>query len=404
MTKSIPQEDTHPQLFEKAEPGGSELRGDCKTNTVTRRKILQHAGQGVAAGVLSSTLGRSAVAEIWTPSYDGDNGKSGSSSRKPQISLIIDDGSPVDPMYYMHPGYDTPFLPSVAFYQRVADLMDRFELHGKMTVLPMPSCLGRIDQTVKRVPQQHLESFLKIVRERIAPRFDITPEFLTHQNAYDLKAGNAQLIAGGGYQHVFEDVWLSGASTEEAVEYFCLAFTILKNVGINPTGMTSPWVAGIDVERKYAEALSTAQWRTFGQHSTWYFLHGSDWGAPQQCSLGYESPDRDRVVVSVPANFPDLFWSMDLPGNQRQKFITDNIDRVISPDGRTGRLRQLIESGYPVTFLTHWQSLYTQGTELGLEGLNALLERIQKEYGKSLEWVTCSERMRGYSSSAKLGA
>jgi hypothetical protein len=120
--------------------------------------------------------------------------------------------------------------------------------------------------------------------------------------------------------------------------------------------------------------------------------------------LGYESPDRDRVVVSVPANFPDLFWSMDLPGNQRQKFITDNIDRVISPDGRTGRLRQLIESGYPVTFLTHWQSLYTQGTELGLEGLNALLERIQKEYGKSLEWVTCSERMRGYSSSAKLGA
>jgi len=39
------------------------------------------------------------------------------------------------------------------------------------------------------VPQQHLEAFLKIVRERIAPRFDITPEFLTHLRAYDLKTG-----------------------------------------------------------------------------------------------------------------------------------------------------------------------------------------------------------------------
>jgi predicted house-cleaning noncanonical NTP pyrophosphatase (MazG superfamily) len=95
---------------------------------------------------------------------------------------------------------------------------------------------------------------------------------------------------------------------------------------------------------------------------------------------------------------------MDLPGDQRQKFIRDNIDRVISPDGRTGRLRQLIESGYPVTLLTHWQSLYTQGTELGLEGLKALLERIQKECGNSLEWVTCSERMRHYASSMKVGA
>ena len=390
---------------DNGEAAQNEPRRDGEEKTITRRKVFKHAGQGIAAGLFSATLGRGAVAELWTESHDARSGPVPEPhSGKTSISLIIDDGSPVDPMFYMHPGYETPFLPPVGFYQRVADVLDRFELQGKMTVLPMPSCLGRIDQTVKHVPQQNLEAFLKIVRERIAPRFDITPEFLTHQNAYDLKAGDSQLIAGGGYQHVFEDVWLSGASIEEAVEYFCLAFTILKNVGINPTGMTSPWMAGIDVEKKYAEAVSTAQWKTFGRRSTWYFLHGSDWGTPQQCSLAYESPDRDRVVVSVPANVPDVFWSMDLPGDQRQKFIRDNIDRVISPDGRTGRLRQLIESGYPVTLLTHWQSLYTQGTELGLEGLKALLERIQKECGNSLEWVTCSERMRRYASSMKVGA
>jgi len=98
----------------------------------------------------------------------------------------------------------------------------------------------------------------------------------------------------------------------------------------------------------------------------------------------------------VPANFPDVFWSVDLPRDQRQQFIRDNIDRVVSADGRTGRVRQLMESGYPVILLTHWQSLYTQGTELGLEGLNTLMERIQKVFGNSLEWVSCSERARRY--------
>jgi hypothetical protein len=61
---------------------------------------------------------------------------------------------------------------------------------------------------------------------------------------------------------------------------------------------------------------------------------------------------------------------MDLPTrSERVQFIRNNIDRVLSADGRTGRLRELIESGSPAVLLTHWQSLYTQGTGLGLVGL-----------------------------------
>jgi hypothetical protein len=124
----------------------------------------------------------------------------------------------------------------------------------------MPSCLGRIDQSLKRVPPDHLASWLKLVGERIAPRFDITPEFLTHLRAYDLKTGN--------YQHIYEDVWISRAPIEEIVEYFVLAFQILKNVGLPATGITSPWVAGIDVEKKYARALAEAQWKVFSRKLT----------------------------------------------------------------------------------------------------------------------------------------
>ncbi len=318
---------------------------------------------------------------------------SGSPGKTP-FSLIIDDGSPVDPLFYEIPGYETPFLVPADFVTRAADTFDRFNLRGKFTLIPMPSCLGRIDQSLKRVPPDHLTGFLKIVRERFAPRFDITPEFLTHLRAYDLKIGQ--------YQHIFEDVWISKAPLEEIVEYFVLAFTILKNVGLEATGITSPWVSGIDVEKKYAQALAEAQWKVFERKLTWYFLHATSDGQPLPCSVEYEDRARGQTVVSVPANTGDIFWSMELPSRQeRWRFIQEGINRLISPDGRTGRIRQIMDAGRPVVLVTHWQSLYTEGTGLGLEGLAALAERIQTVFGDTFEWVTCSEMARRLVASRK---
>jgi hypothetical protein len=359
--------------------------GTAMRETISRRDLLQQAGAGMAAGMLATTVGKALAAE--TPAKTNISGKT-------PISLIIDDGAPVDPLFYELPGYETPFLVPREFTQRVAETFDRFDLRGKLTVIPMPSCLGRVDQSLKRVPPEHLVDWLKLVRERIAPRFDITPEFLTHLRAYDLKTK--------GYQHIYEDIWISKAPIEEIVEYFVLAFQILKNVELPATGITSPWVAGIDVEKKYAQALAEAQWKVFERKLTWYFLHATSWGTPRQCSIEYEDKTRGQVVVSVPANSADIFWSMDLPTrDERLAFIQKGIDRVVSADGRTGRIRQLIESGHPVVLVTHWQSLYTQGTGLGLEGLGALAERIQKVFGNSLEWVTCSELARRYVDSTK---
>ena len=181
------------------------------------------------------------------------------------------------------------------------------------------------------------------------------------------------------------------------IEYFVLAFTILKNVGLPATGITSPWVSGIDVEKKYAQALAEAQWKVFSRKLTWYFLHATSWEKPRACSIEYEDPQRGQVVVSVPANTADIFWSMERPTRaERLQHIKTGIDRLVSADGRTGRIRELLQSGAPVVLVTHWQSLYTQGTGLGLEGLGALAERIQKVFGKGLEWITCSELARRY--------
>jgi hypothetical protein len=340
---------------------------------MTRRSVLKAAGSGMEAAAFSVTVG-SALAQ--------------NAHGKIPMSLIVDDGSPVDPLFYEIPGYETPFLVPVEFTARVAETFERFDLRGKITVIPMPSCLGRIDQSLKRVPQDHLQAFLKVMRERIAPRFDITPEFLTHLRAYDLKKGN--------YQHIFEDAWITQAPLEEVVEYFVLAFQILENVGLPATGITSPWNSGIDVEKKYAQALADAQWKVFQRPLTWYFLYSVGSGPPRKLSVEYKIPERGQTVVSVPANAPDIFWSMERPASERRQFIQDNIDQMLSADGRTGRIRELIDTSHPVILLTHWQSLYTQGTGLGLEGLNALAERIRKVFGNSMEWVACSQRAQRF--------
>ena len=340
---------------------------------LTRRSALKSAAQGIGAAAL--TLAAEGALAQKAPG-------------KIPFSLIVDDGSPVDPLFYEIPGYETPFLVPPEFVARVADTFERLDLRGKFTVIPMPSCLGRIDQSLKRVPQEHLQAFLKIVRERIAPRFDITPEFLTHLKTYDLKKGD--------YQHVFEDAWISRAPLEEVTAYFTLAFQILQNVGLTATGITSPFDSGIDVEQKYAQAVADAQWKVFQRNETWYFLYSIGFGTPRKLSVECRVPERNQTVVSVPANAPDVLWSQYLPIGERRQFIENNIDRMLSADGRSGRIRELIETEHPVILLTHWQSLYTQGTGLGLEGLSALVARIQKVLGKNVEWISCSERVRRF--------
>jgi hypothetical protein len=377
------------RLSENPESAQAAAAGAATKRVISRREWLKRAGTGMAAGLVSSGLGKRLASASPTSAVRAEGAPAparASASGKIPFSLIIDDGSPVDPLFYEIPGYETPFLVPRAFTQRVADTLDKYDLRGKLTIIPMPSCLGRLDQSLKRVPAEDLQDFLQVVRERIQPRFDITPEFLTHLRAYDLKKGE--------YQHIFEDVWITGARPEEIVEYFVLAFTILRNVGLNAPGITSPWDSGIDVEKKYVKALADAQWQVFNRKFTWYFLYTTDWGEPRHCTVEYRDAERSQSVVSVPANFVDLFWSMEKPPGERVQFIKDNIDKVLSADGRRGRIRQLIDSGYPVILLTHWQSLYAQGTGLGLEGLSALAERIQEVFGNNIEWVSITEMAR----------
>lgn len=301
------------------------------------------------------------------------------------IALLVDDGAPVNPMFWHDPPYDHPMLVPNTLVSDFADLCARYGVRGKFSVLPMPCCLGGIDGTLNQVPAEHLAEFLRGVREGIAPHFDITPELLTHLAAYRLT---------GGFHHVYEDEWVARASVREIADYLAVALRILDHVGLPANGVTSPWNTGQGNEAVYAEAVGRAQWRVHRRRVTWYFLHMLGKGAARWPWVTWRDSDTGRAVVSVPSTTSDPFWNTQRPMSATPEAAraaaAAGVEALLSASGRAGRIARLVRDGMPVLILTHWQSLFSDGCCAGLQGLSTLLGRLRAHYGSDLAWTTCS--------------
>ena len=131
---------------------------------------------------------------------------------KTPISLIIDDPAPRVFVYYEHAekrvtADGRPLLKEVpnAFLLAFCDVAERFGLRGKFSVVPMPGGRGDIVNGIPGFPDGGIRQWLDIVRRRVAGRFSICPEMLTHAKAVDLSTG--------GFLEMNEKVW---ASTQDA--------------------------------------------------------------------------------------------------------------------------------------------------------------------------------------------
>jgi hypothetical protein len=304
------------------------------------------------------------------------------------VSLIVDDGSPVNIAYWYKPDHQEPYLFSNAFTRDFGEICRRHGARGKFTVLPMPGGLGRLDQKLKGVPASHLREFLQLVRRLIAPGFDITPEFLTHGPAVD--------IATGRFKHVYEDVFADTADVPEMTDYFSHALRILDAVGLPATGFTSPWMAGIKNEKRYAQAMAKAMYRVHRRKLAWYFLHIFAKGLPRWPWVTWRSRRSGLVSVMVPANTTDPYWATQNAASLRgaRRAADQAADSMLSADGKTGRVREVLQARCPVVLLTHWQSLYSLGRCTGLMGLETVFERINRHLGDQVRWLRCGELAR----------
>lgn len=286
--------------------------------------------------------------------------------------------------------------------EEFADIADEFELGGKFTVLPCPAGLGRIDGTVRGVEPGYIERALDIVRRRIVPRFNITPEVLTHSMAYDVNSGAL-------LPHT-ESAWVSylaGAGRhEELYAYLGTAWSILRNVGIMATGLTIggiPDLSGITNERSlveghHREALSGVLcdvMRSYvpAQRETFLFAYGRPVHEPYVTSRLPEpifKSDDGVTVLELLCDIPDILLNlMHAEGDPIAE-----ADKLIARDLSSGALVDCIDSGMPVVLLVHAQTLNSLNSGLGVRCLRETVRRLRERYGRTLQWMPALELCR----------
>lgn len=115
------------------------------------------------------------------------------------VTLIVDDPAPLINVYWWHAaesqGTDRPAQASgesiardipVDFLRRFVDVITHRGIKGKFSVLPYPAGLGAITDGWAGCDQRALTTWLDLVRQRVTPLMDITPEILTHAKTLDL--------------------------------------------------------------------------------------------------------------------------------------------------------------------------------------------------------------------------
>jgi hypothetical protein len=260
---------------------------------------------------------------------------------------------------------------------RFADLLERTGMRGKCSIIPYPFGLGRVDRAVQGVSQDDLAHFLEAMRTRVAPWLDLTPEALTHWNALDLRTG--QLLP------LWEHLWSREQDRHSLTPYLALGLEILKNCGMDCTGVTSPWDFGAGVEEEYAEAILAAQRSVNGTTFSWYFLNMDTESTHVPPRLPVFRPEAGEAVVSIVCcdgyDFGRGLWSGGKP----------EPDMLLSADGQRGRLAEVLGSGGPAAFHTHWQTFFGQGSFAGLPALEEIANRIQEHFGDRIAWTGCAD-------------
>jgi hypothetical protein len=289
----------------------------------------------------------------------------------------VDDPTPCrNPMWYEYPGAGHEAVVPLSFLERFARMIEHTGAAGKFSVVPCPGGQGRIDEEMPGISRDELDSWLRLVRERIAPRWSIGPEMLTHNRAIDL--ATMRLLPER------EDVWAATQDEATLTRYIAHALQLLRNAGLEPSGVTSPWAFGREVEGAYADAIAAALRDVCGVTTGWYFLHSDTQASHVAQRIMRLDPAAATGLVSIVSGQRDFLW-------ETQYGEPASIDHVLAPDASSGRLADLFAGGGPIVLTTHWQSLFSNGRGTGLDALEVLCERINGAWGRRIRWTTTQE-------------
>jgi hypothetical protein len=259
---------------------------------------------------------------------------------------------------------------------------------GKWSVVPFPACVGRLDRMLPGWSREELQASIEQVRALMAPNWDIHPEMVTHTRVIDLKTGHPYEDHSTRFMENWE--WTTGRSADEIAAYMAYALQILKNIGLNCEGITTPGGFGNRALPQLAQATLQSVRSVFGAEIPHYFRHAFDKGpesvAPRvEYASGLETSD-PRCVVSIICCTGDWTggWDNSTPGGA---------DKYITADGKGGRLVEIIERGEPACMLSHWTGIFFNGQETGFKIFQEAHRRLHARYD-NLHWMKLAELSR----------
>ena len=310
--------------------------------------------------------------------------------KKVPISLIIDDPAPVLSVYYTHAGTDKtrdgrPLLEYVpnALLRQFCDVVEKNGIKGKYSVVPMPGNRGDIINGISGVSKEDMQEWIDTVQTRLVPSFTVGPEMLTHNWAVNLEDGSAMTLN--------ERDWAATQDRTTLTPYITKALELLKTVGFDAFGVTSPWDFGIEVEDEYAAAISKSVFDVTGKTEAWYFLRGLRNTPNAKAWIQLE--EDGRTLVSIPATLTDHTWQTIWTPDSSDEFVRRVADEIITEDGSAGELINVLKlNGWPILIM-HWQCLISNGLGTGIRVLDEVARRVKKNLADRVEWMSFEEIM-----------
>jgi hypothetical protein len=258
---------------------------------------------------------------------------------------------------------------------------------GKYSIVPYPACVGWMDRDLPGWSKKELDDSLKLVREFMMPNWDIHPEMITHTWVINTKTGRPYPERTGYYHE--NAGWSQDKSADELADYMAYALRILKNVGLDCEGITTPGGFGNRNRENLAKATLQSCRDIFNAEIPHYFrdLFTDDRSVVPlvQYASGLTGPD-PKCVVSIIGCTGDWFggWDGLNPGS---------VDKFITEDLKGGRLPQVIDKGEPAILVCHWPGIYFNGEEIGFNIFKEVVRRIHARYDNLL-WMKLSEIAR----------
>jgi hypothetical protein len=264
--------------------------------------------------------------------------------------------------------------------ERFADVAEKWGVRGKFSIIPCPAGLGSITTGWPGADSGEISRWLAIVRKRLVPAFDISPELLTHTRALDVQTGRLLPESEHG--------WSQHQDEKALTAYITRSLEILRAASFDATGVTSPCDFGVKVEAAYSRAVLNAQRAVYGRRLSWYFLHiDQDIPGKQSCVAVREG---DHTVVSIVAKGGDCFWQTMETQETGNSYVNAVADELLTASGDDGHLAALRAAKVPVVMLAHWQSLYSNGRYTGIRAFERVCERVAARWVGKAEWISCA--------------